>query len=148
MSVSDSPIIVDSDALIALVNVDDALAPDAMRMVEQVRNTKATLVYPATTIAETVTTFQRKLNRPDLAHALVASVQAHQFIIEPIDRDILTQAAQHYSPQGSKQDTFFDAIVAAVARKLNATTIFSFDKWYAKQGFTIIPNLYSVQGRI
>src|SRR5215216_1055132 len=118
MPVSDNSIVVDSDALIALVNVDDALAGDAMRIVEQVRNMKATLVYPATTIAETVTTFQRKLKRPDLARALVASVKAHQFIIEPIDGDMLAQAAQLYDPQGSKQDTFFDAIVAAVAQKL------------------------------
>jgi len=134
MPVSDSPIIVDSDALIALVNLDDALAGDAMRIVEQVRNMKATLVYPATTIAETVTTFQRKLKRPDLARALVASVKANQLIIEPIDGDMLAQAAQLYDPQGSKQDTFFDAIVAAVAQKLHATAVFSFDKWYEKVG--------------
>ena len=137
MSVSDQPIIVDSDALIALVNVDDALAGDAIRIVEQLRNMKAALVYPATTTAETVTTLQRKLNRPDLAHALIANLKANQFMIEPIDEEILARAAQLYYPHGSKQDTFFDAIVAAVAQKLNATAVFSFDTWYEKVGVTL-----------
>jgi len=141
MSVSDHPIIVDSDALIALVNVDDALASDAIRIVEQLRNIKAALVYPSTTIAETVTTLQRKLNRPDLAHALIVSLKANQFIIEPIDEEILAQAAQLYYPHGSKQDTFFDAIVAAVAQKLNATAVFSFDGWYEKVGLRLVSTI-------
>src|SRR6266508_1549723 len=114
MSLSDTPIIVDSDALIALVNADDALSGDAMRIAEHLRNIKATLLCPASTIAEAATTFQRKLNRPDLAGAIVASVTAKQLIIEPVDTDILAQAAQLFNPHGSKQNTIFDAIVASV----------------------------------
>jgi predicted nucleic acid-binding protein len=138
MSLSDTPIIVDSDALIALVNIDDALSGDAMRIAEHLRNIKATLLYPATTIAETATTFQRKLNRPDLAGAIVASINAKQFIIEPVDTDILAQAAQLFHPHGSKQNTLFDAIVAAVAIKHNTKFVFAFDKWYETVGLKLL----------
>ena len=141
MSLSDAPIIVDSDTLIALVNVDDALAGDALRIAEHLRNIKATLLYPATTIAETATTFQRKLNRPDLASVIVASVQAHQFIIEPVDVDVLLEAARLFEPHGSKQNTIFDAVVAAVAIKLNTNFVFAFDKWYEKVGLKLVSSL-------
>jgi len=54
---------------------------------------------------------------------------------------MLARAAQLYDPQGSKQDTFFDAIVAAVAQKLNATAVFSFDKWYEKVGLRLVASI-------
>ncbi len=56
-------------------------------------------------------------------------------------RYILTQASNLFQPFGSKQNTLFDAIVATIARKYAAPDIFSFDEWYAKQGFTLIPQL-------
>jgi predicted nucleic acid-binding protein len=105
------------------------------------RDIKATLLYPATTITETATTFQRKLNRPDLASAITASVQAHQFIIEPINGDILLKAAQLFNPHGSKQNTIFDAVVASVAVKLNTKFIFAFDNWYEKVGLKLVSSL-------
>lgn len=39
---------------------------------------------------------------------------------------------------GSKKNTFFDAIVAATAENLGTDAIFSFDDWYPKLGFRLL----------
>ncbi|MDP3732992.1 MAG: hypothetical protein Q8Q91_00480 [Candidatus Daviesbacteria bacterium] len=44
----------------------------------------------------------------------------------------------HHRKAVSKHNTFFDAIVAATAEKLNADGIFSFDSWYPKLGFKLV----------
>jgi len=49
----------------------------------------------------------------------------------------LKTAIGFYRPEGSKYNTFFDAIVAAVTKLTKADAIFSFDEWYKKQGFKI-----------
>ena len=63
------------------------------------------------------------------------------FEVEYVDAETMQQAAKLYNPQGSKQNTFFDAIVAATAKSLKADIIFSFDKWYEKQGFKLASSL-------
>jgi len=57
----------------------------------------------------------------------------------------LTEALALFNLHGSKQNTLFDAVVAAMARRLNAAAIFSFDKWYEKLGFRLVTRLYGVQ---
>ncbi len=41
----------------------------------------------------------------------------------------------------SKHNTLFDAVVAATAKKYQADAIFSFDKFYKKQGFKLASEL-------
>jgi hypothetical protein len=38
----------------------------------------------------------------------------------------------------SKKHTMFDATVAATAKKIGTETLFSFDGWYRRQGFTLL----------
>jgi predicted nucleic acid-binding protein len=135
---STDTIVVDTDAMIALFNPNDALASDASALLTTIGAAQATLVFPSTTIAETVTTFQRKLNDKAAAARIVEGIRAKDFIIEIVDQSIIDVASTLFDPQGSKQNTFFDAIVAAVAQKLNATAVFSFDKWYEKVGVKLV----------
>jgi hypothetical protein len=59
----------------------------------------------------------------------------------PVDDVVITTAIGLYNPEGSKYNTFFDAIVAAVAKLTKADAIFSFDEWYNKQGFKITDDI-------
>src|SRR5690242_2375717 len=93
MTTSALPIIVDADALIALVDTDDPHSARAFAIAKQLQETETPLLYPATTIAEAATTFQRKLNKPALVAQIVAAVTARQFLIEPVDTDVLNAAA-------------------------------------------------------
>jgi predicted nucleic acid-binding protein len=138
MSSSIRPIIVDADALIALVDTDDPHSARAFAIAKQLQEIEAPLLYPATTIAEATTTFQRKLNKPALVAQIIGAVTARQFLIEPVDAAVLDAAAALFKPHGSKHNTIFDAIVAALAQKHDAEAIFSFDDWYEKVGLRLV----------
>jgi predicted nucleic acid-binding protein len=138
-------IIVDADALIALFNRDDVLAARSLELLERLTADGVRLVHPATTIAEAVTTLQRRFSNPQATAELVHVVHTSKLTVEPVDAEVLAEALVLFDPQGSKQNTLFDAIVAAVAKRLHAAAIFSFDEWYAKQGFTLVSELYRQQ---
>lgn len=135
-------VVVDTDALIALVNKDDVLALDAVKTLENLYASEVKLVYPATTIVEVITTFQRKLSNSGLAGDMVQMLRDGQFNIVPVDQNLLEQAETLFKPKGSKQNTMFDAVVAAVAKTTNADAIFSFDKWYEKVGLRLATSLF------
>ena len=130
-------IVVDSDALIGLFYDQDAHAQEALEIAQKLQSLNAKLIYPATTIIETITTLQRKLQRPDVVKQIMALVERTPLIIEPVDTTILAEALVLFDPDGSKKNTLFDAVVAAIAAKVSAKAIFSFDGWYEKQGFTL-----------
>jgi hypothetical protein len=50
--------------------------------------------------------------------------------VQFVDHEILGEAADLFNPLASKKNTLFDAVVAAIAKRLNADAIFSFDGWY------------------
>lgn len=138
-------VIVDVDALIALFNRDDLHAARSVELLERLTADGVRLVHPATSIAEAVTALQRRFSNPQATAALVRLVHAGNLTVEPVDAEILAEALALFNPQGSKQNTLFDAIVAAVAKRLHAAAISSFDEWYAKQGFTLVAELYRQQ---
>ncbi len=135
-------VVVDTDALIALVNKDDFLALDAVKTLEDLYANEVKLVYPATTIVEAITTFQRKLSNSALAGDIAQMLREGQFNIVPVDQNLLEQAETLFKPKGSKQNTMFDAVVAAVAKTTNADAIFSFDNWYEKVGLRLATSLF------
>lgn len=92
-----------------------------------------------------MTTLQRRLNNPQAAAELVRLVNEAKLAIEPIDDALLAEALMLFNPHGSKQNTLFDAVVAALAKRLNADAIFSFDRWYEKRGFRLVTRLYGAQ---
>lgn len=140
-------VVVDADALIALFNEDDALAAQAEALLQRLIADEVMLLYPATTLVEAVTTLQRKLSRPLLAEQVVDLLHTDQLPIEPVDADILTHAIRLFDPKGSKQNTLFDAVVAATAQRHQAAAIFSFDGWYEKAGFRLVSSLFATTSK-
>ena len=135
----DAPLVVigDADGLIALLQEDDSNHEKAVRIARHCVEQRAEVVFPLTAIVETITTLQRRLNNPPLAEKVRQQTIDGQLVIEEVDRETLKQASTLFNPFGSKQNTLFDAVVVTVARKYAATTIFSFDGWYTKLGFTL-----------
>ncbi len=134
-------IVADSDALIALLHEGDLKHAEADETARHLDKLGAHLVFPATTIAEVVTTFQRKFNRSDLATAVLDQLTSDGFQVQEIGKEILNQATALFDPYGSKHDTYFDCITAAVAKTLLADAIFSFDSWYRKLGFKLAEDM-------
>jgi predicted nucleic acid-binding protein len=134
-------LIVDADGLIALINKDDLHATRIVQILHELEDEDTVFLCPVTAIAESITTVQRKLNRPDLAAKISTLVQSNYFKIEIVDEPLLKVAFSLFNPQGSKKNTLFDAVVAAVAKKYEADAILSFDTWYTKQGLRLAVEL-------
>ena len=135
-------IISDADGLIALFNPNDIHSNKATLIIEQIRQINAQILYPSTALVEAATTLQRKFNQPKISQIIINAIEKDKFNIIPIDAQILITAGKLYKPtQTSKKHTFFDAIVAAIAKKSKADYIFSFDKWYTKQGLKLTAEL-------
>jgi len=99
------------------------------------------LLFPTTAICEAVTVLRGKLNRPEDASRIVQKFQSGDFPIQAVDHQILTDAAALFHPLASKKNTLFDAVVAALAKKLQADAIFRFDGWYKKIGLSLASDL-------
>lgn len=134
-------IVVDSDGLIGLLNKDDIHNLESTRILTKLTQQEATLIYPATVIAESTTLLQTRLKKPMLAAQIIELLVTDRFIIEPVDKDTLKVATSFMKPDGSKHDTLFDAIVAACAKTLSADVIFSFDTWYRKLGLKLVEDV-------
>lgn len=134
-------IIVDADAIISLVTADDENHPKTKRIMQHLATIEAYILFPTTAICEAVTVLKRKLNKPEDAASVVKKFQSGNFPIQAVDQEIFDLAADLFNPHGSKQNTLFDAVIAAIAKKYNADAIFSFDKWYKTQGLTLASDL-------
>lgn len=133
----------DTDALIAVLSSEDVNHKRAVSTVEKLLQHDAQTIFPLTTIAEAVTTLKRKLGRTDLAQKAIKQITGGTLSIENVDTDMLSEALKVFDPKASKQNTLFDALVIATAKKLNTKVIFSTDDWYEKLGFTLAGNLFN-----
>ena len=135
-------VIGDSDGLIAILHEEDKHHIRAKEIIGKLLQNEGQVVFPLTTIVETVTTLKRKLNKPALAAHVVNKITRGTLVIENTDTDLLNSALKIFDPKGSKQNTLFDAIVAALAKHKKTNIIFSFDGWYRKLGFKLAVDLY------
>lgn len=133
----------DTDGLIAVLHEEDVNHEKTVAIVAKLLQHDIQVVFPLTTIVETVTTLKRKLNKPDLAEQVIQQITNGQLTIENVDTDMLTVALSFFDPKGSKKNTLFDAIVIATAKNLHTKVIFSHDNWYNKLGFTLAGNLFT-----
>lgn len=136
-------IVVDSDGLIGSINSNDFHHKNSLKIIDILRKKQAKLIYPATTIAESVTFLQGRLNKPQLADVVLNLVKENNLAIEPVDSNLLREASLIINLKGGKHNTLFDAIVAAVAQRHKADAIFSFDKFYKSKGFTLASEMTS-----
>jgi predicted nucleic acid-binding protein len=137
-------VVVDSDALIALFHKTDVNAEKAVKLFETMYEQKAQLIYPLTTLVETVDTLQRKMKNDKAAAKIVELIREAYFSkesIEQVSYEQFLRAAELFKQGYSHRTTLADAVVASVAKTHNADAIFSFDGWYKKQGFTLVADL-------
>lgn len=128
----------DADSLIALADREDANHVRAKKIGAWLLSESYAIIYPNTAILEAITALKRAKNLPEKAHLINRQYQQGAFHVEYITYDIMTRASEIFEEAVSKKNTLFDAIVAATAEKLEADTIFSFDSWYTKLGFSLV----------
>lgn len=135
-----NPIVVaDADALIALALENDPHHKRAQQITGSLKDKLATIIFPVTVFPEAITSLKRAANQPEKAHLINRQYLAGTFQVEYLSPDIMKRAAEIFDKEAvSKQNTLFDAIVAATAEKLETNAIFSFDNWYSRLGFKLV----------
>ncbi len=131
-------VIIDADAIIATINETDSNHELAMNINERLTEINANVITPVTAIMEAITALKRVVNKPALSKVLVEQCQSGSIPTISVTTEMLVLAIPYFSPEGSKQDTFFDAVVAAFAKKYKASAIFSFDSGYKKTEFPLV----------
>jgi predicted nucleic acid-binding protein len=130
-----------ADALVAFANIEDANHARANAIRQYLAEQQIRIFYPTTALCEAVTVLQRKVIKPDLAAFLLEQAQVGRMRVLEVNQDTLQRAASFFTPYDSKQNTLFDAVIAATATELHADAIFSFDQWYRKIGLRVTDDL-------
>ena len=134
-------IITDEDAIVALANENDSNHKKAKEISVKLDVLNAKVMVPVTALSEALTALKRKLDRVDLVKDIVDQCKSNQIPTIGISEDIIPPAISFFEIDFSKKDTFFDAVIAAMAQKYSADAIFSFDTWYRKKGFKLTEDL-------
>jgi predicted nucleic acid-binding protein len=131
-------IIVDADAIIALSNTEDTNHEKAEQILSSLTKLHAYTLFPITAICEAVTVLKGRLNKPNEAYIIIEKLQNDSFPLQSVDPLTLKNAAALLTPTASKKNILFDAVIAILAKQLEADAIFSFDGWYTKIGLTLV----------
>src|SRR4051812_3175294 len=113
-------IVGDADILVGLYFKNDLLHSKITAISKKLIGTETRIIFPNTTIIEALTTLQRKLSLPVAAALLCEHYQKGELDIEYVSEEIMQEAAEFYNLYGSKQNPFFDAVVAATAKQYSA----------------------------
>ena len=134
-------VIVDSDAIFAIYNPNDPLSVKAINTFQELITRGYQFMYPMSVIFEVVSLFQRVLTTPTVTAKLVEMIKNNQFITCVVDADILRESAVLFNPVGSKKNTLIDCSIVAIAKKLSADCVFSYDSFYRKHGLKLAEDL-------
>lgn len=137
-------IIVDSDALIGLINPADFLHQRCQKVLLYLQKNKYNLFTPYPIVLEAATALARnkKINRPDLAARILKNYHSnnqYQLITE-----VGKIVAELYNPKTSVKNTPFDHYLLALAKRNHIKFVFSFDSFYQKHGLTLIERVVNL----
>jgi predicted nucleic acid-binding protein len=132
-------IIIDTDAIFALSNPMDALHTRAKRILKKAEN--PTIILSPTTIVEFSFTAARKLGLAQAKH-ITQTMTDGRMRIETVHANDVQTATQLFYQQRTKAESLCDCFVMALAKKVQADCIFSFDQGYTKNGFVLIEDFF------
>ena len=137
-------LVFDADAIIPLLDETHVFHDRLKKLNEKLIKHKPRCLFPITALAEAMRHFQTA-NQPELAWALVEIIKRGTIrpqSVVPIDDQIFKGAMQLFDPWGDAGDTFFDAIVATIARQNNARAVVSFDDGYRKMEVPLAEDVF------
>ena len=134
-------VIVDADAIIAQADPNDKHHLTATKISKFLANTKAQVIYPATAITESNAYIQRVLNSTASAYGTAVIFTDPSVQVAEVNQEVIKNALEFFRPTTSKKNPLFDCIIAAIAKEKQADAIFSFDKFYPRNGFKLASDL-------
>lgn len=134
-------VLADADVIIAQAHIRDVNHELTLQLGQKLLKTGAHILFPATANAEAITSLQRKYSDLQLAASTLIFFTDPAVAIEEVGQEVIQQANKFVDPNGNKKKTLFDCIVAALTKKYQTNSIFSFDDWYRKLGFQLVADL-------
>ena len=128
-------VLIDSDALIALVGSNDPNHDKAVKIYKKF--TGAQIYLTNTTFGEVITALGRKVSR-EVSLVCLDYIASQAFGKIYLNELQTVEAEVFYRNQTSKKNTFFDCLNMAVAKTFGVDFIFSFDQGYEKNGFKLL----------
>ncbi len=129
--------VVDTDALLGLVDQDDAHHATATNLAQALAKHNATSYILPTTLSEFALLSSRRLGREPTQRAVSQLLQSEHALL-PITDVLTREAIALYQTQTSKGESLFDCYVMAAVKQIQADGIFSFDRGYQKNGFHLL----------
>ena len=134
-------VLLDSDAIIASILDDDLLHVRALNLFTKLADKQVTLYVSATTVAETVVGLHRKFNKRARSLDFLEKIVKRWAKLVVVDEVIMSEAYRILLLSQSKQNTIFDAINIASVKTYRIDAIFSFDRWYGRQGVKLVEDI-------
>ena len=134
-------ILLDTDAIVALVKEDDSNHKKALQLNQRLKGMKVKSFLSPFTTFETATVISYKISHPR-AKDFLRSVRANNLPIVELDKGGELADLWFYK-QTKKGTSYFDcynmALLERYKNQINA--IFSFDEVYKRNGFTLLEDL-------
>src|SRR5690349_17090581 len=127
--------IIDTDSLIALIIQADSLHTRSSTLHQRLAEEGANIYLLTSTLGEFVSTCASKIGVASTQRAVETFLRT--YTISHINEEVLQTALPFYYKQTSIENSLFDCYVMAAANYLAADCIFSFDRGYKQNGFTL-----------
>lgn len=129
-------ILLDSDALIALINQEDKLHKKACQIQNKLIKFTSTFVISRYIIAETATFLTLRINKKTANRFLKDLENQEMMIIDP-NEELEKLTKDFFFRQKSHKVTYFDCANMAILSYYQWPAIFSFDKHYRQNNFLL-----------
>ncbi len=133
-------VFVDTDAIVALVQISDSNHGKALKLQKLVDKYKIKIYTSDFVIGETVTVISQKSNI-DLASKIGKEMLSGGMELFCVSRSEMKLALEKFSQQVSKNSRFTDMVNMVLMDRLKIDTIFSFDKHYTQNGYKLLARI-------
>ena len=135
-------ILVDADALVALVKTDDSNHKKALLLSETLQERGCVWYVSPFTIGEVVTVISHRIDQA-VAKEVLRALRKRNLNELALKDEHLHLVDEWFIKQGKKGTSYFDCYNMALLEryKNQLDAIFSFDEVYKRNGFTLLANL-------
>lgn len=129
-------ILLDSDALIALINEEDEFHEKASAIRKKLEQSQTLFAVSRYIIAETATFLTLRVKK-ETANKFLKDMSEQEINIIDTNEELEKLAKEYFFDQKSKKVTYFDCANMAIMKRYKWNIIFSFDKHYKQNNFLL-----------
>lgn len=133
-------ILVDADALVALVKTDDSNHPKAVNISKQFQQMSVDFQISPFTIPEAVTVVSYKIGQKEAREAL-NKFRSKEFFEYDFDEELEEKVDKVFKQQSKKGTSYFDCVNLTILEEFELDGIFSFDSVYPENGYNLAESI-------